>query len=92
MKVHSGADIHLQLLEDPMLDQMDTWRRLWPCGTPVLKQDPGRTCRLLRRGAHVEQVHCAVQSKRPPTGTLEESYSRGKHTLADGGLPCGFVR
>ena len=28
MEVHSGADIHLQPMEDPMLEQVDAQRRL----------------------------------------------------------------
>jgi len=44
MEVHSGADIHLQPVEDPMPEQVDDRRRLWPCGKPVLEQVSARTC------------------------------------------------
>ena len=44
MEVHHGADLHLQPAEDPMPEQMDAWRKLWPHGEPVLEQVPARTC------------------------------------------------
>lgn len=30
-KVNSEADTYLQLMEDPMLEQVDAWRSLGPC-------------------------------------------------------------
>lgn len=37
IEVHGGAEIHLQPMEDPMLEQVDAQRRLCPCGKPALK-------------------------------------------------------
>ncbi|XP_068883861.1 DNA polymerase theta [Aphelocoma coerulescens] len=42
MEVHGGAEIHLQPLEEPMLEQVDARRRPWPCGKSALKQAPGQ--------------------------------------------------
>jgi len=42
MEVYSGADLHLQPMEDPTPEQADAQRRLWLCGKPVLEQAPGR--------------------------------------------------
>ena len=44
MEVNDGADVHLQPMEDPTLEQVDARQRLWPCGKPVPEQAPGRTC------------------------------------------------
>ena len=52
MEVHGGADVHLQPGEDPMPEQGDARRRLWPRGKPTLEQDPGRSCGPVERGAH----------------------------------------
>jgi len=52
MEVHSGADICLQLMKDPMLEQVDAQRRLSLHREPVLEQAPARTCGLVERGAH----------------------------------------
>ena len=52
MEVHGGADIHLQPMEDPMLEQVDAQRRLGPHGKrelPMGSQPPSGT-HLLRRG------------------------------------------
>jgi len=53
MEVNSGADIHLQPVEDPMPEQVDV-----PKGgcnrhrKPTLEQDPARTCGPVERRAH----------------------------------------
>ncbi|GAB0184744.1 hypothetical protein GRJ2_000939700 [Grus japonensis] len=52
MKDDGRADIHLQPVEDPTLEQVDAQRRLWPHGKPTLEQAPDRTCGLVERGAH----------------------------------------
>ncbi|OPJ68736.1 hypothetical protein AV530_012827 [Patagioenas fasciata monilis] len=52
MEVHSGAEIHLQPMEDPMPEQVGAHRRLGPHGKPVLEQAPVRTCSLMERGTH----------------------------------------
>lgn len=52
MEVNGGADMHLQPMEDPMLEQVDVQGRLWPCGEPVLPCAPGRTCDPVERGPH----------------------------------------
>ncbi|PKU40823.1 hypothetical protein llap_8879 [Limosa lapponica baueri] len=52
IKVNSGADVHLQPLEDTMLEQVDAQRRLWPCVKLMLEQAPGRTCGPVERGTH----------------------------------------
>jgi len=52
MEVHSGANIHLQPVEDPTPEQADAQRRLGPLGEPMLNQAPGRTCGPVQRGAH----------------------------------------
>lgn len=36
MEVHKGAEIHLQSMEDPTTEQVGAWKRLWPCGKPML--------------------------------------------------------
>ena len=38
MEVHGGADIHLQPMEGPTLEQVDAWRKVWPHGDPMLEQ------------------------------------------------------
>ncbi|PKU29546.1 neurexin-3-hypothetical protein [Limosa lapponica baueri] len=51
MQVNSGADIHLQPMEDPTPEQVDV-----PKGgcdlikDPMLEQAPGRNCGLMERG------------------------------------------
>ncbi|PKU44013.1 hypothetical protein llap_5684 [Limosa lapponica baueri] len=53
MEVNSGADIHLQPMENLMLEQVDVPEGgCGPCGEPVLKQGPGRTCGPVEKGAH----------------------------------------
>ncbi|KAJ7397330.1 hypothetical protein BTVI_136560 [Pitangus sulphuratus] len=52
MEVHGGAEIHLQLVKDPTLEQVDAQTRLWPCGKPMLEQAPVRTCVSKEREAH----------------------------------------
>ena len=53
MEVNGGADIHLQPVEDPMLEEGDVpQRRLWPRGKPALEQAAGKTCGPMERGAH----------------------------------------
>ena len=49
MEVHGGADIYLQSMEDPTLEQVDAQRRLWPRGKPALEQAAGRTCGPVER-------------------------------------------
>ncbi|XP_049650093.1 AN1-type zinc finger protein 5-like isoform X1 [Accipiter gentilis] len=45
MEVNGGADIHLQPVEDPMVEQVDAPEGgCDPHGKPVLEQVPGRTC------------------------------------------------
>jgi len=39
---------------DPMPEQVDAWRKLWPHGKPMLEQVPARTCRPVERGAHAK--------------------------------------
>ncbi|GAB0185620.1 AN1-type zinc finger protein 5-like [Grus japonensis] len=46
MEVHGGADIHLQPMEDPMLEQVDA----------SFRQAPGRTCSPVERGAHAREL------------------------------------
>ena len=43
MKIHSGADLHLQPVEDPMLEQGVARRRLRSPGEPTLEQSSDRT-------------------------------------------------
>ncbi|PKU39849.1 rna-directed dna polymerase from mobile element jockey-like [Limosa lapponica baueri] len=52
VEVHGGADIHLQPMKNPTLEQVDDQRRLRPHGKPMLEQASGRTCGPLERGAH----------------------------------------
>ncbi|RMC12802.1 hypothetical protein DUI87_10327 [Hirundo rustica rustica] len=52
MEVYSETEIHPKALEDPMLEQVDSQRRLWLLGKPVLEQAPGRTCGTTEREAH----------------------------------------
>ena len=52
MEVYGGADVHLQPREDPMPEQVDARRRLWPHGAPTLELAPGRSCGPVERGAH----------------------------------------
>ncbi|KAJ7407660.1 hypothetical protein BTVI_62499 [Pitangus sulphuratus] len=54
MEVQSGAEIHLQILEDPMPKQLDAQRNLCPHGKPALEQAPGSICGPMERGAHTE--------------------------------------
>ncbi|PKU42801.1 protein pxr1-like [Limosa lapponica baueri] len=49
MEVNGGADIHLQPIEDPILELMNAPER--GCN-PMLEQAPGRTCEPMERGAH----------------------------------------
>lgn len=53
IEVRSGAETHLQTLEDPTLTQMDA-QKLSPCEQSVREQAPGRTCRPMERGPHTE--------------------------------------
>ncbi|GAB0183028.1 AN1-type zinc finger protein 5-like [Grus japonensis] len=54
MEDDGGADIHLQPVEDPMLEQVDALKG--GCDPvhrkPTLEQAPGRTCGPVERGAH----------------------------------------
>ncbi|KAK4829703.1 hypothetical protein QYF61_006078 [Mycteria americana] len=53
MEVHGGADIHLQPVEDPMLEQVDVPEGgCDPRGKLALEQAPVRTCGPMERGAH----------------------------------------
>ena len=57
MEVNGGADIHLQPVEDPMLEEGDVpQRRLWPRGKPALEQAACKTCGTMERGAHTGAV------------------------------------
>ncbi|KAJ7413715.1 hypothetical protein WISP_88862 [Willisornis vidua] len=48
--VHSASDIHLQPVEDPMLEQVDARSRL--CGKPMLEQISGRTSGTVEGSPH----------------------------------------
>ena len=74
---HGGADLHLQPGEDPMPEQGDARRRLWPHGKPPLEQAPGRTCGPMERGAHAGVGFLAglVTPRKGPT--LEQSVPEG---------------
>ncbi|GAB0208359.1 AN1-type zinc finger protein 5-like [Grus japonensis] len=53
MEVNGGADIHLQPVEDPTLEQVDAPKGgCDPHGKLALEQAPGRTCGPMERGAH----------------------------------------
>ncbi|RMC06330.1 hypothetical protein DUI87_15761 [Hirundo rustica rustica] len=52
MEIPGGGEIHLQPGEDPVPEQVDIQTSLWPHGTAVLEQAPGRTCGLTEREAH----------------------------------------
>lgn len=52
MEVHGGAQIHLQPLKEPAVNQVDAQRRLWSQGKPVLEQGLVRICGCMERGAH----------------------------------------
>jgi len=45
MEVHGGADIHLQPMEDPTLEQVDVPKEgCDPVGSPCWSRFAGRTC------------------------------------------------
>ncbi|OPJ76687.1 hypothetical protein AV530_015336 [Patagioenas fasciata monilis] len=53
IKVHSGADIHLQPVEDPIPEQVDAPEGdCDPMRKPTLEQAPGRTCDPVEKGAY----------------------------------------
>jgi len=43
---------------DPTPEQVNVWRRLWPCGQPVLEQAPARTCRPVERQEPTPEQVC----------------------------------
>lgn len=51
-EVNGGADIHLQPMEDPTLEQVDAQKRLWLHGKPTLEQIPSRTYGSMERQTH----------------------------------------
>ncbi|KAK4827851.1 hypothetical protein QYF61_022001 [Mycteria americana] len=80
MEVHSRADIHLQPVEDPTLQQVDMSQgKLQPMEDPMQKQAPGRSCSLWRR------VHAGASFLAGPVAwerpTLEQSISEGLHPM-----------
>ncbi|GAB0196097.1 hypothetical protein GRJ2_002075000 [Grus japonensis] len=53
MEDAGGADIHLQPVEDPTLEQVEAPKESYdPARKPALEQAPGRTCSPMERGAH----------------------------------------
>lgn len=51
---HRDAEIHLELVEYPLLEQMDVQGRLWHCEKLMVVQAPGRTCSSMEREAHLD--------------------------------------
>ena len=82
MEVNGGADIHLQPVEDPMLEEGDVpQRRLWPRGKPTLEQAAGKTCGPMERGAHAGAVcswRTAPCGRDPRWSSLWRTAARGK--------------
>jgi len=56
MEVHGGAEIHLQPVEDPTLEQVGAQRRLSPCGKPMMDQTPAGPETLRREEPTLDQV------------------------------------
>jgi len=57
MEVHSGADLHLQPVEDSMLEQVDAPKGSCdPVGSPTLEQSSAKTCGPVERGDHTGAV------------------------------------
>ncbi|KAM6272131.1 uncharacterized protein M6G45_003315 [Spheniscus humboldti] len=56
MEVHSGADMHLQPVEDPMPEQVDVPEGSCdPCGEPALEQAPVSSCGPMRGDPTLQQ-------------------------------------
>ncbi|RMC16439.1 hypothetical protein DUI87_06769 [Hirundo rustica rustica] len=55
MEDHSGAEILLQPMEDPMPEQMDVFEGGCDPMENTSQEDPGRICGPLKRGAHARR-------------------------------------
>ncbi|KAJ7405155.1 protein pxr1-like [Willisornis vidua] len=53
MEVRSGANIHFNPIEDPMLEEVVSQRGLLSHEKPTLEQAAGRTCGPIEREDHV---------------------------------------
>ncbi|KAJ7395333.1 hypothetical protein BTVI_156065 [Pitangus sulphuratus] len=69
MEVHSGAEIHLQPMEDPTPEQVDVQGRVCCCRKPMLEQAPGGTCGHVERGAQAATALLAGLTMRDPLGS-----------------------
>ncbi|KAK4831865.1 hypothetical protein QYF61_019693 [Mycteria americana] len=72
MEVHSGADIHLQHMEDPMPEQVDAQGGCSPVEDPTLEQAPGRTCGPMEREEPTLEQSCAYVAAMTVPGTWDD--------------------
>lgn len=81
MEVHSGRDIHLQPLEGPVPEQVNTQRELLPHGKST-EQAPGRNCRTMESITHTG-AGLLARLVTPWGPTMEQSVPEEQHWVEE---------